>query len=547
MIAFRYIQSVLIAVSLMALFTGCARSLRRGTEVGREQVILDVVYPRLEEGDTVFVAPRVDSTFALGSVFPATVAVTVNDVPAQVWDNGAFLAYFPLDTLTQIYRVQAVAPGGELSRFELPFLFPDQLVSTDQIIANDTINSMLPARITLTSKNAVLRTDPNKAWWLFPVEGCTALADSFVYPYFRIPLASGLHAWVEDRFVEMDSAWSGTPHSPLEWISVSSEDTWTRIRLPLKQRHLFRLEERPGAGALRLDLYGVSAYIDQIKYNASDPVVGHIRWNQLEDELLRLDVLLKTPRLWGYGVSYEGDTLVISIRKPPDIKGKALKGRIIVLDAGHGGESDGAIGPTRLLEKEVNLKLAESLRRLLEKEGARVYLTRTADTAVGIYDRIDYAIERKAELLISLHNNALPDGKNPFQVRGSAVYYYHPQSRDLAWHLHEELIDVTGLADHGLYYKNLALARPTEMLAVLIESAFIIHPEEEMMLRDDRFIKRIAGGLTAGIKEFLRQSRKKDTKKTKTYHTWPSSQPNRLRWPPSNPTVEHGQIHLYVP
>jgi N-acetylmuramoyl-L-alanine amidase len=510
-------------------------------------VKLDVVYPRLEEGDTVFVAPRVDSTFALGSVFPATATVTVNGVPAQVWDNGAFLAYFPLDTLIQTYRVQAVAPGGELSRFELPFLFPDQLASTDQIIDDETTNSLLPARITLTYENAVLRTDPNQAWWLFPDAGCTALADSFVHPYYRIPLADGLHAWVEDRFVELDSMRSGRPHSTLKSISVSAVDAWTRVRLPLEQRHLFRLEEKPGAGALRLDLYGVSAYIDQIKYDASDPVVGHIRWDQVEDELLRLDILLKTPHLWGYGASYQGDTLVISIRKPPDIKGKALKGRTIVLDAGHGGENEGAIGPTRLLEKEVNLKLAESLHRLLEKEGARVYLTRTADTSVGIYDRIDYALEREAELLISLHNNALPNGKNPFQVHGSAVYYYHPQSRNLAWHIHEELLDATGLADHGLYYKNLALARPTEMLAVLIESAFIIHPGEEMLLRDGRFIKRTAGGIAAGIKEFLRQSRKQNTKKTKKYHTWPSSQPNRLRWPPTNPTVEYGQIHLYVP
>ncbi|HEX7345076.1 MAG TPA: N-acetylmuramoyl-L-alanine amidase, partial [bacterium] len=113
------------------------------------------------------------------------------------------------------------------------------------------------------------------------------------------------------------------------------------------------------------------------------------------------------------------------------------------------------------------------------------------------------------EILISLHNNALSDGENPFVKRGSAAYYYHPHSQELARILHDDLLRATGLSDHGLYYQNLALARPTEMLAVLLECAFMIHPDEEALLRDDRFLQRTAEGIAAGLKRFLKQRRLK--------------------------------------
>jgi len=128
---------------------------------------------------------------------------------------------------------------------------------------------------------------------------------------------------------------------------------------------------------------------------------------------------------------------------------------------------------------------------------------------VDLYERVDFALEQGGEFLISLHNNALSDGENPFVKRGSAAYYYHPHSLELARILHDDLLQATGLADHGLYYQNLALARPTEMLAVLLECAFMIHPDEEALLRDDRFLQRTAEGIATGLKRFLKQCRQK--------------------------------------
>lgn len=498
------IVSVFLAGQIFLLF-GCGIVSRRALEQPVQPVQLDVVYPRLEEGDSIFVVPRVDSTFALGSVRPAAAEVFVNGVPAEVWENGAFLAFFPLDTLNGQYNFLAVGRGGDSINTVIPFLFYEDYVLLREEAEPEVVIPPLPVCLKINNANAVLRTGPDLGYWLFPPSGCAALADSFDGSYYRLSLCQGLHAWVEDRFVTLDTSRADPPRSVVDAIFVRDGDEWTQIRIPLEEPLIYRLEERPATGSLVIDLYGAVARVDQINYENQDSSIRHIAWNQVGDDLLRLEIYTNLSRFWGYGATYEGNTLLVKVRRPPEIERRSLKGRVIALDPGHGGSEDGAIGPTRLLEKDANLALASKMKRLLEKEGARVVLTRWSDSTVAIYDRIDCAVSQNAEILLSLHNNALPDGRNPFVERGSSVYYYHPQSRDLAWALHKELLKASGLRDQGFFYKNLALARPTQLPAVLIECAFIIHPEEEMLLRDDRFLDRLAKGLVKGLKNYLKE------------------------------------------
>ncbi len=110
-----------------------------------------------------------------------------------------------------------------------------------------------------------------------------------------------------------------------------------------------------------------------------------------------------------------------------------------------------------------------------------------------------------ADLLISIHNNALPDGINPFNNNGTSVYYYHPHSKPLAESIHKYLLKETGLPDHGLYYGNLVLTRPTSMPAVLVECAFMMIPEQEALLKTDKFQRKCAKAILKGIEEYLRR------------------------------------------
>ena len=163
----------------------------------------------------------------------------------------------------------------------------------------------------------------------------------------------------------------------------------------------------------------------------------------------------------------------------------------------------------RLSEKELNLTIAQRLQERLIADGANVVLVRDSDETVGLYKRIDRAKEAGADLLISIHHNALADGIDPFsKTYGTGTYYYRPQSIDFARHIHQNLLKGTGLPDDGIYYDNLALVRPTDFPAVLVEIGYIMMPDQEERLRNKSYQKRCAKMLSRGIKSFVTARRK---------------------------------------
>ena len=135
---------------------------------------------------------------------------------------------------------------------------------------------------------------------------------------------------------------------------------------------------------------------------------------------------------------------------------------------------------------------------------SRVVMTRTKDDDVPLYDRPAVAVSQSADLFVSVHNNAVPDGVNPYRRNGTSTYYYHAFSRDFAKHMHRRLVRATGLDDYGLTAGNFAVIRPTQYPSVLVECAFIILPEQEELLTTEDFIERTAEGIAAGISDFIR-------------------------------------------
>jgi N-acetylmuramoyl-L-alanine amidase len=115
------------------------------------------------------------------------------------------------------------------------------------------------------------------------------------------------------------------------------------------------------------------------------------------------------------------------------------------------------------------------------------------------------AAERaNAELLVSLHNNAFPDGVNPFTNNGTTAFYNAPQSMELARALQRELIAELGLRDLGIARADLALVRPTWFPSSLTETMFLMVPQQEAALRDPAVQERIARAHFRAIEAFLR-------------------------------------------
>jgi len=165
----------------------------------------------------------------------------------------------------------------------------------------------------------------------------------------------------------------------------------------------------------------------------------------------------------------------------------------------------GAHGPSGLWEPVATLAVAQRAKTLLEQAGATVLLTRTDATPVDLFPRTRFAEQHDADVLVSIHANALPDGVNPFVNNGTSVYYFHPRSAGLARALDRALVAELGARDLGMGRGDYALVRNPWYPSALTEGLFMMIPEQEAMLGSPEGQLRYARGVVRGIEDFLRE------------------------------------------
>ncbi len=190
-----------------------------------------------------------------------------------------------------------------------------------------------------------------------------------------------------------------------------------------------------------------------------------------------------------------------------------LKGRVIVIDPGHGGSDSGAIGPTGVMEKSVTLRVSNELKRLLVNEGATVYMTRNADIEVSkkrakatdieeLQARCDIANEKKADIFISIHMDSFTSNA----ARGTTGYYYslgEKRSRILADKVRAGVIDQLGTQSRGTQSCNFYVVKNTDMPATLVELAFISNESEEKLMNSEEGVRKAAQGIADGIADYF--------------------------------------------
>lgn len=335
--------------------------------------------------------------------------------------------------------------------------------------------------------------------WFWPT-GTRARVTGSAGTNVRLELAPGVEAWVpasETRPVP------GLPAPRPVVGSVSMGETLQGVaaRIPLSVRAPFEVIEH--ATSLELVIYGGLGDVNWIRYGSATEVVTRVSWSQADPRGVVLNFELAQP-VWGFRTRWDNDDLILEIRRPPEIDRRSpLEGIKIVVDPGH--PPAGATGPTGLREAEANLAVALALRPMLEREGAQVVMTRTTDVPVALGERPRLAESLNADLLISIHNNALPDGVNPFSASGTSVFYNHPRSIPLARAVQSALVRQLGIRDLGFGRGDLALVRPTWMPAILTEGLFMMVPEQEAALRSEEGQRRYAQGILSGVRNFLRE------------------------------------------
>jgi N-acetylmuramoyl-L-alanine amidase len=227
----------------------------------------------------------------------------------------------------------------------------------------------------------------------------------------------------------------------------------------------------------------------------------------------------------------------------------------IVLDAGHGGAQEGALGPGGLFEKALALQLALELKAELERSGAEVLLTREQDVLLPLADRVSFANHARPDLFLSLHANSMPTRKLRAQVEGIQTFFLsasasgedalrtasqenagaatagaapaqrdtlafiladlqrgeaHVDSARLAYVVHRRLVASTGAVDLGVQQAPFYVLMGVEAPAVLVEVGFISHPTEGRRLGDPAYRARLVAALGEGIRAFLAEVEARD-------------------------------------
>jgi N-acetylmuramoyl-L-alanine amidase len=333
--------------------------------------------------------------------------------------------------------------------------------------------------------------------WFFPT-GTRALISGRLNEDVRIRLSPTAEAWIPAAEARLLPLGVPAPRAVARSVTLTPSRDRVIVRVPLTDRIPFQLTENDRS--LTLTFYGAVADVDWI-HHEGESLVQRMTWTQVSRDELSFTVELARP-VWGYRTRWSRNDLVLEIRRPPTIqKNNPLRGRVVALDPGH--PPLGATGPTGLREAEANLAVALRLRALLQAAGARVVMTRTVDTAVDLWSRVAIAEGAGAELFVSIHNDALPDGVNPFTNNGTGVFYNRPRSIPLAAAIQRSLVRRLGLPDRGISRGDLAVARATWMPSVICEGMFLILPDREAALRSPRGQRLYAQGVFDGIRQFL--------------------------------------------
>lgn len=223
---------------------------------------------------------------------------------------------------------------------------------------------------------------------------------------------------------------------------------------------------------------------------------------QIDGDSLLYTFTLKdfTPSGWYFERTKNGAELVIRRKAQPE---KQLEGVTILLDAGHGGQQTGATGcdPAQP-EKQVNLRMADSLAEKLKQHGAKVKLTREKDSTITLQERYRQSFETMPDLFLSLHCNSAPDDADLTTYTGVTTYCSGSLAQPLAQALAEAAQNTGRAANPAIDDSRLYLCRQNHTTAILLENGYLPNPFEFTSITSDEGIDQLTDALAQAILDY---------------------------------------------
>lgn len=169
----------------------------------------------------------------------------------------------------------------------------------------------------------------------------------------------------------------------------------------------------------------------------------------------------------------------------------------VVIDAGHGGFDRGGIAGQRVMEKTMNLDVAQRLRSVLQSYGYRVVMTRDSDVFLPLGTRVAIANQYRDAIFVCVHFNATPRRS----ANGIETYFYSSQSLPLASAIHYYVNRVAPTPNRGVRRRGFYVLRRTTVPSVLVECGFLTNPTEAQYAQSVSYRQQLAEAIARGVRE----------------------------------------------
>ncbi|HEX4877491.1 MAG TPA: N-acetylmuramoyl-L-alanine amidase [Chitinophagaceae bacterium] len=320
---------------------------------------------------------------------------------------------------------------------------------------------------------------------------------------YKVQLSNAHFAYLPKVNFRRDTALQLKPYYLTGSFLVNGDDRFDYVSISLDEKLPYRSMQLINPSKLVIDIFGATSNTNWITQRTTTKEIKNVYHEQLEDDVFRVIIELNHAQHWGYSIAYQNNKLVIRIKRQPEKL--SVAGMKIAVDAGHGGDNNGAKGVTSgILEKHYTLMIAKEVEKMLSLAGANVFMTRKEDVSLGMNERIDMLKKEDPDFLISIHlNSSVKDS-----VKGVSTYYRYIGFRPLTQYIQKAMLEM-GMADFGNVGSfNFTLSGPTEYPNCLLEVAFLSNKEDEALILDPEFHKAVATQVLCGIQEWLKACEK---------------------------------------
>ena len=244
---------------------------------------------------------------------------------------------------------------------------------------------------------------------------------------------------------------------------------------------------------------GVDNYSDNYSVKGSSNHIANVSYYK-EGTAGVLEI--KLDKLCEISYSYKDGYLCVDMIDPHEIYDK-----VIVIDAGHGGEMPGAVRKG-IREKDINLDIVKQIKEIFDAaddESIKVYYTRLNDTNPSLKERVQLANKANADMFISIHNNASYSSEN-----GTLILYSPDEmdesSKRLAQLCLHSIVNSAGSRNQGIVNgDNIYIVRSSDVPVALVEVGYMSNHNELDKLINPEYQRKVAEGVYNAVMQAIEE------------------------------------------